>query len=474
MKLLQRKNTHQAKRRGGIIPYDVFEQHIGLVGLGNAGKTVFLTSLIDHIRLDGFKGRHNVSLTNFKAHETAGGDVKPFCYKLFRELIANECSWPPKTGEMLHYGFDFRRSDWKIPVRIHFYDIPGERIADASMFDRGFRDWSQHTLTCLSENRTAAKNIGAYTKFCEASENDAEAIAHRYKLLLGGLLTEYSALITPSTFLLDMEGKTPEDETAENCSSNRWVGLGKGREFAPLPDSVFKDRPELVKQYEAAYKDYRKNVVKPIFGRLSKCQQLLILADIPGLLCASTYRFNDAVALIEDMLKSLKPRYPKWKKIPDWFLPHRFCLSGIKRLALVATKSDMIRRSETDLLKSLVKEMAGRQLNDLRTYGVQTDIFTCAAVRCTDKSERPECLRGYPIFSEEGVFLPVPVQEGARMTEYPVDSLPSTWPRNWKPEDYSFPDVYPLMPVNFGKAPDQEGLWDILSFICGGGGRDDS
>jgi hypothetical protein len=56
---------------------------------------------------------------------------------------------------------------------------------------------------------------------------------------------------------------------------------------------------------------------------------------------------------------------------------------------------------------------------------------------------------------------------GALMTEYPVSEIPESWPRNWTEGDFIFPDVYPLMPVNFGKAPDQEGLWDILEFIRG-------
>lgn len=471
MKWPFKRKTNQPRRKMRKLPYDIYQQHIGLVGLGGSGKTVFLTSLIDHIRLDGFK-RSGVTLTNFTPHEKNNKIGRPFPYKLYRACIADECTWPAKTGEVLSYGCDFRRSDWSCPIRLHFYDLPGERIADAAMYSRSFSEWSQHTLDALANNAHVACDLSKYVEFCCTVTNTAQDIVKAYKLILGSLVNEYSALITPSTFLLDLDGTMLESAKPEIWAAQRVVGVDANSQFAPLPPEVLKDRPDLAKEFEMAYRSYGKRIVKPVFSRLRKCQQLLVLVDIPGLLSASTYRFNDAVTLIEDMFQSCKPGNPLWVELWDIMMPHRLEKKCIKRLALVATKSDIIQRKDADRLKHLAREMVGRQLNDLKTNRVKSGIFTCASVLCTETGEAEDQLRGYCLFDEEGNNLPSPLRSGANMRSYHVDSLPPSWPKHWKPGDHTFPEVYPLMPVNYGKAPEQEGLWDILSFICGGGPHD--
>jgi len=475
MSLFKRRKAHQARKKHRKIPFDIYEQHIGIVGLGAAGKTVFLTSLIDHIRLDGFRERQGVSLTNFREHDRKAVAGNWFPYKLYRARIADECRWPAKTGTALHYVCNFRRTDWSIPIRLHFYDLPGERIADASMFARKFSAWSQHTLTALAENRAVEKDVKAYAEFCNDSENGAAAIAHRYKLLLGKLVKEYRTLITPSTYILDLDGSMieNEDEDLNIWAEKRAVGLGKDQEFAPLPESVFEARPDLVKEFDSVYRSYRNVVVKPLFSRLKKCHQLYILVDIPGLLSASTHKFNDAVALIEDLLESCAPTNRFLRRACDRLIPHRLGLRRIKRLGLVATKSDMVRRKESDRLKSLLREMARRHVNDLQIFGVHTNLFTCASVYCTKECSDEEKLCGYPIYGEEGQPRFLSPLEDAKPEELSVDALPKEWPRHWNPGEFSFPEVYPLVPVNFGKAPEEEGLWDVLSFICGGGSHGD-
>ena len=471
MKWPIKRKTNQPSRKMRKIPYDVYVQHVGLVGLGGSGKTVFLTSLIDHIRLDGFK-RSGVTLTNFTPHEKNNKIGRPFPYKLYRACIADNCTWPAKTGEVLSYGFDFRRSDWSCPIRLHFYDLPGERIADAAMYGRTYAKWSMFTLGALADNTCVASKISEYEDSCRTATNTAQDIVKAYKLILGSLAEKYRALITPSTYMLGLDGKMLEDATPEIWAAQRVVGVDANSQFAPLPPEVLRDRPDLAKEFEMAYGSYGKRIVKPLFSRLRRCQQLLVLVDIPGLLSASTDRHNDAVAIIEDLFKSCKPGQSWVGRYWDILVPHRWEKKGIKRLALVATKSDIIRRQDADRLKDLAREMAGRQLNDLKIKGVKSDIFTCASVLCTEKDDAEDHLRGYCVYDEEGNGLPPPGKPGAKMRSYKVDSLPQSWPRNWEPEFYHFPEVYPLMPVNYGKATEQEGLWDILSFICGGGSHD--
>jgi predicted YcjX-like family ATPase len=423
--------------------------------------------LIDHIRLDGFDSRKGIKVTNFRDLGSSKRDTKHFPYKLNRARIAEKYSWPDKTGETLYYSCDFRRSDWDLPVRMHFYDLPGERISDAAMFKKTFAEWSQHTLDALAQNLATTNTMADYESFCRSEANDARSIIQEYKLIQGRLIDSYSAMVTPSTFLLGKEGKQlSQSGNPETWAKEGICGINSDNEFAPMPISAFQTRPDLCKTLKTAYQLYQKELANPIFDRLRRCQQLLILMDIPGILSASTYRYNDAVTLTEALLESCSP---KGSPIRDWFLPHLLKTKQIKRVCVIGTKSDMLLNNDIreGRLRQLLEEMIGLQLNNLRTSKVTTSIKTCASIVCTSNGSSPDRLRGYPTYTEDGEVACPPQGNENAVPEYFVSYLPETWPRHWECGKYCFPEVYPHFPVNKNKTPQAEGLWDIFNFICG-------
>lgn len=459
---------HQAGKKHRLYPGDRYDQHIGLVGLGNAGKTVFLTSLIDHIQLNGFSSRRGISLTNFRELDVDHRSGQAFPQKLFRQKIARNHIWPPKTGHVLNYACEFRRSDWKLPIRLHFYDLPGERIADAAMYPNQYVEWSKHTLKELSQNIEAEAELAGYEELCKSPDADAHAILEKYKHILLKLINAYGALITPSTFILGLDGKKIDLESTNHCNLDRPLGIDQNNQFAPLPAIVIKQRPELAKQFESAYKAYKTKVVDPVFSQLRKCQQLLILVDVIGLLRESVDAYNDASTLVTDLINSCDPHNPKWGEILDWILPHRFARRRVKRVCLIGTKMDMalsvdIKESK---MNALLKEMAGSQLNNLRTYGVDHNILTCASVISMADGSTSKSRKGYFVFDENGTPC-APPAKGQVKTECEVSALPDSWPEHWAQGEFIFPDVYPNVPENMRKPPLQEGLWDIFEFICG-------
>ena len=109
-------------------------RRIAVVGTTFSGKTVFLTSLInhlkDHVPADFHLGP-KVRIKRFREEAVPSEVGSQFPYREYREAIATEGKWPRKTCDTSHYVFTFERTDWKFTsCAIDFFDFPGERHED--------------------------------------------------------------------------------------------------------------------------------------------------------------------------------------------------------------------------------------------------------------------------------------------------------------------------------------------------------
>ena len=74
------------------------ECRVGIVGLSNAGKTVMLTSLIDHLHHhdeDRFRIGHHATLRKFQIEPVDKGWVK-FNFEQYRDALVHRGRWPRK------------------------------------------------------------------------------------------------------------------------------------------------------------------------------------------------------------------------------------------------------------------------------------------------------------------------------------------------------------------------------------------
>src|SRR5438067_283033 len=134
------------------------EHRIGVVGLHTSGKTVFLTSLINHLKDHDparFRlGNGDVTIRRFRELALDRG-WDPFNYKGNRDAVVHDGTWPRKTTDRAQYTCAFERSDWRLAdAKLKFYDLPGERIADAIMALRIYKDWSDHVLGLIANDKT--------------------------------------------------------------------------------------------------------------------------------------------------------------------------------------------------------------------------------------------------------------------------------------------------------------------------------
>ncbi|MCZ2343679.1 MAG: YcjX family protein [Bacteroidales bacterium] len=443
------------------------ECRVGVVGHSNAGKTVLLTSLINHLEHhdpDRFRlGDGSVRIRKFTALKPDAG-WSAFHYPGFRDALVHRGKWPEKTRDRSQYACQFERSDWTFSdALLKMYDLPGERFADAAMVGRSFAEWSDHILAFIA-------NDTPYRTCCQPflntlSEKPEETtLLTAYKLALANLILAYKPFISPSTFLLDTSGSVAKSSDASVMAATRLAGLELGAEFTPLSAELRQKYPELTAVFAARFERYRIEVVLPFLEALWSCHSLIVLVDIQMVLAAGVGMYDDNRQILRDLFQVLDPGESRFgylrRNLGKVFLPHAWRPGWITRIAFVAPKMDLVHPMDRDHLESLLKRLIGKLAED--RDGLQARYFNCAAVVSARK---------LPV-GEERVLVGIPYRdaEGRRIApgaeqRFLVSALPADWPHDWKPGDYIFPEVYPAVPNRKDCPPDQINLDRILDFV---------
>ncbi|MBX3422258.1 MAG: YcjX family protein [Pirellulaceae bacterium] len=434
------------------------KHNIAVVGLYRSGKTVFITSLINHLmhhRRDELKiGDGSIKITFDEELPTQNGFAR-FPYQVFR--YGNNGRWPTKTKATFQYRCTFFRSDWGwIKGELSLVDIPGERLSDIAIAKLSFDQWSDRLLQKVfqdSHYRDAAQTYQQLASDLSATE---ESVVASYRELLAKLYRSFRPIISPSTFLLTAEGQFNGTSIMGGDHSSAFCGLSADLQFAPLPQSIRQSNPELSKIFANRYADYRKKLAAPLVKSLSRCNEMVVLLDVTTLLAANTGMYNGNRALLELLFEILSPGKGLLGTSLDLLrmsLGGRIGRRGISKIAMVATKADKVHDSQRDKLVDLARDMSEGivERQRQRTNNLDCRYFACAAVKSTF-SQANGTLRGN-LLGDDG-----PV-------EYAVSGLPSRWPGKWNQGEFVFPDVAPLFPENAALAPDHLGMDHIIDFL---------
>lgn len=455
-----------------------------VTGAAQSGKTVFLVSLIDHLKhfhpnndwglkIAGRKSKLNVSFRAFMPTNKLG-DPHVFPFERYRDRLSNH-SWPEKTETLLRWACHFAMSDdgKQSDVSLELVDMPGERIADLEMIEtRSYAHWSDARLKVIedsSEQFQIANDSGFWAALKAAekqSGTDAELVASYKRFLLGCARACYQG-ISPSTFMLDTAGGEPDPNADdETLLATRFSGLPEA-EFVPLSATARKASESVTRTFTKHFARYDKVVLRPLSALLRDADSLIILLDLQRILLSGATVYNETEQFIDS--------------VTNIVMRKRLKLFGSKiaRVLFLATKEDMVRRDEREKLAALLGELVHQHHAELEHKGVSAHIGTCSAVISTGcVPGAPDQLCGLIDIDENdrGIdYTDAEIAEQIRKREVGqawgspvhISSLPEAWPHHghWEIESFEFPDFRPIIPALRNRPPWQYGLSGVVKFL---------
>lgn len=301
-------------------------QKIGVVGIYNSGKTVFLTSLLNHLLHhdpDDFKisptafdrklarlplvgrivPRGPIAITKAHPLPLRAAEI-PFDYDRFRDDLMRNGIWPEKTCDTSHYRVKFHLSNRRLrELRLHFFDFPGERIADAAIAVLNFDQWSDHTLKRIENDADYRDLAREFLNLQAGPLYEKTELIHQYKIALARFRRNFRPLITPSSFVLNTAGDLVDShQPPEDMIHNRYCGLDPDSEFAPLSLTLRQAHPLLAEEFTAAFEHYKNQIVLPTLNHLRSCDRLIVLIDLPTILNSGPLMANDVHDITRDLL----------------------------------------------------------------------------------------------------------------------------------------------------------------------------
>ena len=440
---------------------------VAVLGSKGSGKTVFLTSLANHL-LNHDPARcplNGWTVTPVEGDLAAGPDadgIPLYPYADARKSLADGV-WPHKTKDwsVLRLALRLRNGKRRRDVLLEVLDLPGERVADFPMLGRSYREWCEWMGHAFGGVFGSSDPYKAYCR-AAASAADQAGLFAAYRRFLAEEYAACSLSLTPSTVKLGRDAVSRAGGSADEFLANIAdvpLGLDAERQFVPLPAACFEpDAPckKWLKQFERSYSAYRRAVVDPITDWLEDVNQLFYFVDVLGLLQRGPDVYNAEKAFGTQALRMFARADSA-----------NFLVRGLQRLLdtfirthvdgayVVATKADRVLSEENRTrLKNLARRMFGATLLNLGLDARHVGVLSCAAVRTTDEYLREKALGARLDGNSE------------TLTTYRAADVPEDWPEGnaWGIGDvrFDFQTTFPRFDRREDRAPPHLGLQDIL------------
>ena len=353
---------------------------IGVTGLSRAGKTTFITGLINQLE------NHQRGLLARRApfdrleavRWQRDGVEQPFAYlDALAALSAEPARWPASTTDLSRVVIDLRfrqtgvlsRLQQHRTLRVEILDYPGEWLLDLPLLELDYGQWCEQMRSwldseprrsiagplrdelavidplSLAEPQRLQQLAGAWTAFLQRSRSEAALSRNQ-----------------PGRFLLPGAGVAPEMlQFVPLLAGNRHIRAGAGSWWA---------------ECEARFRYYRDFVVKGFYDEhFSRLDRQILLVDMLSPMDAGQTALADLKAALESVLQSFRyGRNSLWR---------RFWQPRISRLAVCATKVDQVAPEQQRAVQQCLEDLLTDSLSEVRHGGVQVRGFPLAALRAT-------------------------------------------------------------------------------------------
>ncbi len=393
-----------AMRHAGAYASDLVRPtvRLGVTGLARAGKTIFITALVQNLiaggRLPFLRAQGEGRLKRAWLEPQPDDDVPRFQIEDHLGcLMSDPPRWPESTRRIsqlrltLEYAPEslWRHVTGARRLAVDIVDYPGEWLLDLPLLGQSFEAWSQGCLAGATrpDRSVASAPFLQFLGGLEASPVDAEPIAIKgadlYRQYLRACRQRdhvYTGL-TPGRFLMpgDLDGSP-------------------ALTFFPLPPER---KGALATLLARRFEAYKTHVVKPFFrDHFSRLDRQIVLVDALGALDAGPSAVADLGASLDAVLGAFRPGANTWLS--------SILSRKIDRILFAATKADHLHHSSHDRLEAILGRMVGKAIQRAQFAGAKVRVQAIAGIRATREAEVPgdkgsgplPCIMGVPLAGE--------------------------------------------------------------------------
>jgi hypothetical protein len=357
---------------------------LGVTGLSKAGKTVFITALVDNLiagaRLPVLRASAEGRIARAHLEPQPDDAVPRFPYEEhLAALSGTDRRWPQSTRRIsqLRLTIEFERAAaWGAKgshLTLDIVDYPGEWLLDLPLLDKSYAQWSRETIEA-SEARGRAPLAAPWRAFLAgldpaagAEEDAARTAAELFTAYLRKARDDVYALssLPPGRFLMpgDLEGSP-------------------ALTFAPLPldeDSEIAPR-SLAAMMERRYEAYKAYVARPFFrDHFARLDRQIVLVDALRALNSGPAALSDLENALTGVMQAF--RAGRSSRLAAIFRPH------IDRILFAATKADHLHHTSHDRLEAILRALTAKAIARAEGVGAEIDVIALSAVRATREAE---------------------------------------------------------------------------------------
>ncbi len=429
---------------------------VGITGLSGAGKTAFITSLINQLLNP--QATNKLPFFSVMPHRYFGAKLLEsetstcprFPYE--QNLAAIQAkTWPVSTTgwsqislKLRYQSTDFFAAKFKdfSELQLDIVDYPGEWLLDLPMMQQEYVHWCQQMWALLDQPSRAAfvapfKAQLAQVDLQNTDDWSLQQLSDTYAELLQALRASESAvLLQPGRLLLPAElAGTPL----------LWL-------FPLLPMQLNAETP-LYARLKRQFANYQQRVIKPFYqDYFAGLDRQVVLVDCLGAL-------NQGYAVMQETQQALMQILQSFSYGPSSFLS-RLLQPKIDKILFAATKADLLTPEQHRNLILLLQQMLQQPLQDSRYQRAKTEALALSSVVTSEfgvvetAEGRQSCIRGTDKYGQLRTLFP---------GEVPI-SMPSEL--LFTRHQFAFPQFVPQGLAPDGLLPSQR-LDQALEFILG-------
>jgi uncharacterized protein len=353
---------------------------LGVTGLSRAGKTVFITALINGLTRGGrfpvFEPFATGRIARARLEPQPDDAVPRFDYENHvRTLIGNR-HWPNSTVDIseLRLVIDYQRQNGADrALTLDIVDYPGEWLLDLPLLKKSYEQWSRESLKLSRERARAplAAQWHNHLATLDAGAREDEQAA----LTAARLFTDYLRACRDERFAMSL------------LPPGRFLMPGSlagspALTFAPLdlPEDGVAPEGSLWAMMRRRYESYKDVVVRPFFREhFSRLDRQVVLVDALAAFNSGPEALVDLEAALAGILDCF--RIGRSTLLSNLFRPR------IDRILFAATKADHLHHSSHDRLEAVLRRTVNRAVARAEDTGAEIDVVALAAVRATREAQ---------------------------------------------------------------------------------------